>query len=325
MGHYLDQLQRGLLLLRGRAALATSLLVFLAAGILKPLLDAAAGDYLPPFVTFYPAVVVISLISGRRLGFIAVAAAVVISWYFWIPPYHSFKVLALGPLLGIVTFAIFGALLSVIAGVTRVLLEEHAAYAAERTRMARESVHRIKNLIAVVHAISTKVARQTDGMPEYNAKFFSRLAALGVAQDVLIRTEWEDVHLNEIIETSLAPFRPNPALDVDPGPDVMVPARYVSGVSVALYELATNAMKYGALLARLGSVTLTWRASADSGTLIWREVAGGPKQTPTDIPGFGTTLIQNALGHATGTRVRYEVTDTGVIAEFEWPLQMAPT
>jgi two-component sensor histidine kinase len=321
MVHAVDQLQRILLLLQGRAATIASVLVFVAAWLLKPLLDAAAGDYLPPFITFYPAVVLISLISGTRFGLVAVAAALVVSSYFWISPYRSFELVGLRSLYSVVTFGIFGALISAIVGVTRELLEEHVAHAAERSRMARETVHRIKNLIAVIQAISTKVARQSNGMSDYNAKFSSRLAALASAQDVLVRTEWQDVHVSQIVDSALAPFRPNPALAVDPGPDIVLPARFVSGVSLALYELATNAMKYGALLARPGSVTLTWRASATVGTLIWREVATDAKRNPHESTGFGTTLIQIALGNAPGTRVHYEVTDAGVNAEFEWPLQ----
>ncbi|HEY7689966.1 MAG TPA: HWE histidine kinase domain-containing protein [Dongiaceae bacterium] len=323
MPYAFDRLQRFVLLLQGRAPTAASVLVFIAAALLKPLLDAGAGAYLPPFITFYPAVVLISLISGPRLGLIAVAAALAVSTYFWISPYHGFALVDLASLYSVITFAVFGALISAIGGVARQLLEEHAAHAAERSRMARETVHRIKNLIAVIQAISMKVARHSDGMSDYNAKFSSRLAALASAQDVLIRTEWQDVSVSEIIDSALAPFRPNPALAVNPGPDIVLPARYVSGLSLALYELATNAMKYGALLARPGSVTLAWRSAGNTGTLVWTEVATGAPRNPGESTGFGTMLIQTALGHALGTRVHYEITDAGVNAEFEWPLASA--
>jgi two-component sensor histidine kinase len=321
MDRYPDRLQRLLEVLRGRAAIAASIVVLVAAALLKPLLDAAAGDYLPPFITFYPAVVLISLIGGTRAGLVALAAALVVSCYFWIPPYNSFKIDGLGSLYSVIIFAVFGGLISVTLGLMRELLEEHAAHAAEKTRMARETVHRIKNLISVIQAISMKVQRQATDLSDYHAKFSSRLAALASAQDVLVRTEWQDVHLSEIIDTALAPFLHNPALAVDRGPDIVVPAKYVSGLSLALYELATNAMKYGALLARPGSVTLAWRVAADVGTLIWTEVATGASPPPRKNAGFGTTLIQGALGRDAGTRVRYEVTDAGVTAEFEWPLE----
>lgn len=323
MVRYLDRLQRMLPRPGSTAAIAAGVVVFAAAAFLKVVLDAAAGDIIPPFITFYPAVVLVSLISGTRLGLISVAAALAVSWYFWIVPYGSFDIVDLVSFYAIVTFAIFGVLVSAIVGVTRELLDEHTAHEVERRRITRETVHRVKNLITVVQAISNKVSRQTDSVSEYNARFASRMAALALAQDVLVKTEWEDVRVREIIDSALAPFRPNPALDVRVGPDIMLPARYVSGISLALYELATNAMKYGALLARPGSVILTWQATEKLGRMIWKEVATEATRAAGGSAGFGTILIQSAFSRAAGTRVHYEVTDAGVTAEFEWPLETA--
>jgi two-component sensor histidine kinase len=279
---------------------------------------------MPPFITFYPAIVLISLISGTRIGLISVAAALAVSSYFWIFPYGNFDIAGSVSIYSIVTFALFGALVSAIVGVTRELLDEHTTFEAERRRITRETVHRIKNLISIVQAISTKISGQTDSFSEYNARFASRMAALASAQDVLVKTEWEDVRVREIIESALAPFRPNPALIVSPGPDIVLPARYVSGVSLALYELATNAMKYGALLARPGSVTLTWQATEKLGRMVWKEVPSAATRPAGESVGFGTILIQNAFSCATGTRVHYEVTAAGVVAELEWPLPARP-
>jgi two-component sensor histidine kinase len=320
MIRYLDRLQRVLPGPGGPAAIAAGVAVFAAAALLKVALDTAAGDNMPPFITFYPAIVLISLISGTRLGLISVAASLVVSSYFWIFPYGSFDIAGPVAVYSVVTFAFFGVLVSAIVGVTRELLDEHTAHEAERRRITRETVHRIKNLIAVVQAISTKVSRQANTFSDYNTKFASRLAALASAQDVLVKTEWEDVHVREIIDSALAPFRPNPALVVRAGPDIVLPARYVSGLSLALYELATNAMKYGALLARPGSVILTWQATENLGRLVWKEAPAEAKRPVGANVGFGSTLIQSAFSRASGTRVHYEVTDTGVTAQFEWPL-----
>ena len=323
MVRYFDRLQRVLPRPGSPAAIAAGVAVFVLAVLLKMALDAAAGDNMPPFITFYPALVLISLISGTWLSLIGVAAALVLSWYFWFPPYGSFDIAGPVSLSSLITFAISGALVSAIVGVTRELLDEHAAHEVERRRITRETVHRIKNLISIVQAISTKVSRQTSSFSEYNAKFASRLAALASAQDVLVKTEWEDARIREIIESALAPFRPNPALVVRAGPDIVLPARYVSGVSLALYELATNAMKYGALLARPGSVSLTWQATGNLGSLVWKEVHTDATRPARENAGFGTLLIQNAFNRDAGTRVHYEVTDAGVTAEFEWPLEAA--
>jgi two-component sensor histidine kinase len=305
------------------AAMATGVAIFAAAALCKVALDRVADDNMPPFITFYPAVVLISLTSGTRVGLIAVAVALALSWYFWIVPFGSFDIVDWVSFYTIVTFAVFGGLVSAIVGVTRELLDEHTSHEVERKRITRETVHRIKNLIAVVQAISTKVSRQANSFSDYNTKFASRLAALASAQDVLVKTEWEDVRVSEIIDSALAPFRPNPALVVRSGPDIMLPARFVSGVSLALYELATNAMKYGALQARPGSVVLTWASHKNRGSLVWKEVPTHAERPIGENTGFGTILIQSAFNRASGTQVHYEVRDAGVTAEFEWPLETA--
>jgi two-component sensor histidine kinase len=253
----------------------------------------------------------------------AVAAAVAISAYYWILPYYAFETQTISALLSIIVFAVFGILIATTVGLTRNLLKEHVDHAEERMRVARETVHRTKNLLSVVQAISRKVARRASSLADYNERFSQRLSALGTAQDVLIRTTWEDVLLDHVIESALAPFLPNPALVVRPGPKVTVPAAFVSGVSLALYELATNAMKYGCLLPRPGSVTITWRVSDDVVSLDWLEVAINAEESGETTAGFGSFLIQHALNNATGTDVRYDVTDTGVHATFKWPCNPA--
>jgi len=323
MVSHLDRLHRLLLLLRGRGGAVASALIFLIATLLKPLLDVTANDHLPPFITYYPAIVLVSLVSGMQTGVWAVAAAVAISAYFWIFPYYTFETQTISALLSIIVFAVFGILIAATVGLTRDLLQEHVDHAEERMRVARETVHRTKNLLSVVQAISRKVARQASSLADYNERFSQRLSALGTAQDVLIRTKWEDVLLDHVIESALAPFLPNPALILTPGPRVTVPAHFVSGLSLALYELATNAMKYGCLLVRPGSVTITWRISGEFVILYWVEVATNGAKTAETKAGFGSFLIQHALNNATATGVRHELTDTGVQAEFRWPLKSA--
>ena len=169
----------------------------------------------------------------------------------------------------------------------------------------------------MVQAISTKVASETDTVAEYRDVLTDRLAALDIAQNVLIRRDWRDVNLNEIIHSTLAPFLPNPGLLVQAGPDVRVPARHVGGLSMALYELCTNAMKYGALAGGRGPVTLSWHTEANNCILEWRETLD--REATIERSGFGTTLIQVALSREPRTAVQYEVTPSRVMAAFRWP------
>jgi two-component sensor histidine kinase len=301
----------------GSAASYVAAAVAVAIGtLLMALLEWGVGEP-PPYLTLYPAVVVAALVGGWRVGLAAAAVTLLTAWYFWVPTLNSFAVAGVRSGLVLATYAVTATFLVLVVGLARHSLDRAAASETERANAARESVHRIKNLIAVVQAISQKVARESGTIADYRDTLKSRLAALDIAQNVLVRRDWQDVHLNEIIHSALAPFLPNPGLSVRAGPDVMVPARHVGGLSMALYELCTNAMKYGALAEGRGPVVLTWRNDGDDCVLEWREtLAHGAK---VERSGFGTTLIQIALSREPNTAVDYEITPLEVTAMFRWP------
>jgi two-component sensor histidine kinase len=142
----------------------------------------------------------------------------------------------------VATYIVTSPLIALSAGAARLILDRAAATEAEQTTAARESVHRTKNLIAVVQALSAKVAREVNTVPEFTEIMDKRLQALSLAQNLLLRREWQDADLDEVLHTALAPFLPNPGLTVKRGENVLVPARYVRGLCMALYELCTNAM-----------------------------------------------------------------------------------
>jgi two-component sensor histidine kinase len=298
------------------AYLAAGAVVALAAAIKFPL-DAWAGEPLPPYVTFYPAVVLASLCGGPRVGLATAAAALLLAWYIWLPTFFSFDITGGRTPLTIGIFAFGSALLAWVVGLARLVLDQVVANEAERALSARESVHRIKNLIAVVQALAAKIAREVATPEEYKQVFTKRLEALGLAQNVLVREDWSDIDLKQLIDSALAPFLPNPGLAVKSGPDLLVPARHVNGLCLALYELSTNAMKYGALAHGEGPVTLSWRCEDDDCVLEWREARQG--NAPAENSGFGSLLIKTALSNAPDTHVNYEFTPGEVVAVFRWP------
>jgi two-component sensor histidine kinase len=300
-------------------AWAASAALLVAAFAAKLALDALAGEPLPPYIIFYPAVVLTALIGGPRVGLAAAAASLIIAWYVFLPVPYSFTVADRATALSLEIFAVTGALLAFAAGFARVAYDAAFASEARRAHSARESVHRIKNLIAVVQAISAKVGREAVSYDDYVAIFSQRLAALALAQDVLVRSDWQDVEVKQLVESALAPFLPNPGLRVEFGPPAQVPARYVGGLCMALYELCTNAMKYGALADGRGPVTMAWRLDGDACVLEWDE------RTATREHGenFGTQLIRSALGRDPATEVSYEVGGDRVVAVFRWPCRNA--
>lgn len=309
-------LQRALPRADSFAAYLTAAGIVAVATIIKFPLDAWAGETLPPYITFYPAVVLASLCAGPRVGALTAAATLLLAWFFWAPVAGSFVIAGTGTPLALGIYALMSLLLAWIVGLARRTLDQVVADEAERALSARESVHRIKNLIAVIQALTHKISKEVQSTDQFRDLLTKRLEALGTAQDALIRRDWSDVGMQEVINGALAPFLPNPGLTVTPGPAVVVPARHVNGLCLALYELCTNAMKYGALADGGGRVSLTWRCENGACILEWREARKG--QGGEEKSGFGSQLIKTALASDPDSRVNYEFTPSAVIASFRW-------
>lgn len=303
----------------GWAAWLLATVFVVAAGAVKPPLDALVGENLPPYITFYPAVVIAALIGGPAVGLAAAAATFFVAWYLWIPTLQSFAVPALATTVTLALYAFTSSLLAWLVGSARLAFDAVATRGSEREGVARESVHRIKNLIAVVQAMLFKVAREVDSVEAYRRVLSERLTALGAAQDVLLRQDWQDADIAAVVEGAMAPFLRNPGLTVRRGPPALTPARYVSGLSMALYELSTNAMKYGALADGKGPVLLTWEITDGKCVLQWQETLRVPR-AEVIRQGLGTTLVRNALPRERGNIVEYEVAPQTVTALFAWPL-----
>ncbi len=298
------------------AAWLLAVLILAAMTGLKIGLDRAAGSPAPPFITYYPAVVAAALVGGPRIGLAAAAATLALAWLLFMRPFTDLP--AEAPL-RIATMAFYaGSVLFVgwAVGIARVSLDKARANELQRDQAARESVHRIKNLLAVVQALSSKISREVQTSEDYRTLLHARIAALDTAQSLLLRREWTEVDLGETLDAALAPFLPNPGLTLKRGPSVAIPARYVSGLCMALYELCTNAMKYGALREGRGPVTLSWTVEDNQVKLEWLE------ETPTAASreeGLGTRLIRLALSDERNTSVEYKLEPDRVYACFRWP------
>jgi PAS domain S-box-containing protein len=193
--------------------------------------------------------------------------------------------------------------------------------------LVNELNHRVKNTLAAVQSIAQQTRRSTPSIAEFARAFDERLMALSRAHDILTREAWTGALINDVAHASLDPF------DVVPmerftigGPSVrLLPATAVS-LSMALHELATNAVKYGALSVPDGHVMVRWslgRAEArDVLTLKWEE-QNGPAISPPSRQGFGMRLIERGLAHQLNGRAEIIFAPDGVRAEIEIPLSEA--
>ncbi|MFZ2031600.1 MAG: sensor histidine kinase [Vitreimonas sp.] len=191
----------------------------------------------------------------------------------------------------------------------------------QRELVSQELKHRIGNLIAVVQAIARKSFRDADEVRVID--FNSRLSALAAAQTLLIDAETEPATLRNVTRLALAPHISDSERLAISGPDVTLSGRHAHALTLALYELATNAAKYGALSVEGGMVEISWTTTDNELNFLWRERRGPAVQTPTRT-GFGSSLIKINLSSAFSGVVDLRFEHSGVACQLRAPLPLAP-
>jgi PAS domain S-box-containing protein len=205
---------------------------------------------------------------------------------------------------------------------------------AQRVLVA-ELQHRTRNLIAVVRAISDRTLRESGDMAQFATVFSERLGALARVQGLLSRLkEGQRVTFDELLRMELAAH-----LDAQDGtrfelsgPDgVTLRSSSVQPLALAIHELITNAVKYGALKDPDGCLSIAWRVEHEAGRpwlhVDWRET-GVVHQAAGELPpsgGAGRELIERALPYQFGARTTYELTDGGVHCTIAMPISRRET
>ena len=186
---------------------------------------------------------------------------------------------------------------------------------ADLALVNRELGHRLKNTLGLVQAIAAQTLRDATE-PEAMEAFSSRIAALGHAHDILLRQNWSTALLYQVAAASVEPHDALGQVAID-GPDLQIGSRAAVALSLMLHELATNAVKYGALSTPDGQVRLSWRIAGDDLHLCWQET-GGPAATEPSRTGFGSRLIDMGLGG--GSKVERHYDAAGLKLDVRAPL-----
>ncbi|RZI76957.1 MAG: PAS domain S-box protein [Pseudomonas sp.] len=165
--------------------------------------------------------------------------------------------------------------------------------------LINELNHRVKNSLAIVQSLATQSFRKATTADGGLAAFTSRLAALSSAHSLLTRGNWGAAGLADVLSTTVAATAGADTGRIRlAGPDVTLSPQVATSVAMIVHELATNAIKYGALSVPDGRVSVTWRAEAKNGSKIigfdWSESGGPPVGQPAHS-GFGTRLIQRGI------------------------------
>ncbi|MGY6548449.1 MAG: PAS domain S-box protein [Roseinatronobacter sp.] len=212
----------------------------------------------------------------------------------------------------------------------RIRSEQRLAYAM------REVNHRSKNMLSVVQSMLRQM--QPADLRDFVDSFGQRLRALAACQDLLVRAETEDPTLQALIRTQLAPFEGivDARVTLD-GPELFVTPEVAQSLGMAIYELITNASKYGALSGQEGQIAISWQVAKpepppaddpdesgrdESGPqlqLLWQE-SGGPTVCLPARRGFGSVVLEDMLAMALGARTRIDYAPEGLRWAARMPL-----
>jgi len=184
----------------------------------------------------------------------------------------------------------------IMAGVSHDLTERRLKQEASEL-LNRELSHRIKNLLAIVGSVATMTGEHRPEAGDFVASFQARLNNLAAAHDLLIQAEWRPVTLDGLVEKTLGAIGVRDRIDLSAS-EVMLGSHDTQTVALVLHELATNAIKYGALSNAAGRVRLCCeikaaetKSDAPLLVMVWEET-GGPAVVPPSAKGFGITLLE---------------------------------
>jgi two-component sensor histidine kinase len=186
--------------------------------------------------------------------------------------------------------------------------------------LMRELAHRSKNQMTVIAAMAKQTARGAESVPEFVSSFEKRILGLAHSTDLLMAHGVAGVDLRQLIVGQIEPFSPvDGERVVVEGASLRLNAQAAQILGMAAHELATNAVKYGALARDRGTLSVTWKTEGDGVAFVWRE-RGSTLGTGVHRRGFGTSVLENMVGRSLGGEVTRFVHDDGVEWRFTIPL-----
>jgi two-component system, chemotaxis family, CheB/CheR fusion protein len=199
-------------------------------------------------------------------------------------------------------------------------------HAEKHTRMMLgELNHRVKNTLASIQAIALQTLAYSPSLQDFRTSFLARLRALSLTHNLLAVEAWNGVDLTALVLSELAPYHDEHQLARVKvhGEDLHLTPKTALALSMALHELTTNALKYGALSVLQGSVDVSWETREIDHLpwlhLCWQETDGPEVQTPSSH-GFGARLIVEGLAFELDGHVALDFEPTGVRCTIDVPL-----
>ena len=200
-------------------------------------------------------------------------------------------------------------------------ISEHKAEAERQQRILQESEHRVKNMLTVVQAIALQTAANSPDMASFTTSFSGRLENLARAHQLLVGQVWQDVAISALADRVLG-AEVTAGRARFGGPELLLKAGQVLGLSMILHELYTNAIKYGALCRDEGQIEVDWDSDGATINLVWREL-GTPCETP-DVPssGFGQRMIAMSVRSDLNGTIERDWRPDGLTATLTFPIEV---
>ncbi len=183
--------------------------------------------------------------------------------------------------------------------------------------LAHEVDHRSKNLLAVVQA--TVHLTHAETADDLKAAIEGRIQALSKVHTLLAQSRWTGADLSNLVKEELSPFSSEGTSRTEiRGPDMILDSHQAQSIAIVLYELATNAAKYGALSVPSGRVRVEWSHAADGRAVLHWNESGGPPVKPPTRRGFGTRVCEQIIGSELNGVVNFDWRPGGLACRIEF-------
>jgi two-component sensor histidine kinase/CheY-like chemotaxis protein len=289
------------------------------------------------YITFFPAVIITTFVSGIRAGFLGVALCAAAAWILILPPSGQLSIAASDEFVTLALFIVVASADVLLIGALRLAIAHYRrlgetllAHTAElraseeqQRLLAAEVDHRAKNLLAVVQSI----LRQTRAanIESYIDTVSGRILALARSHSLIAASRWRGAEVAQIVDAELAPYHANEGrashgAHVEAvGPPATLRPAAAQSLAIAIHELTTNAVKYGALSSPGGRISVTWQMTEQGLLLLWDEAGGPPIAGPPERQGFGTKIIAAGIEHQLDGRVTFDWRPEGLLVSILVP------
>ena len=202
---------------------------------------------------------------------------------------------------------------------------DRKATEAHQRFLMQELSHRSKNLLSIVQAVADQTLRSCSDLKEFQDRFDGRLRGLAASNTLLALGDWRGSSLSALVELQLAPFVDLKSRQIEiEGPKVDLTAEAAQAIGLALHELATNAVKHGALSVPHGRLCIEWQTDTaretDGLKLDWRE-RNGPSVAVPSRTGFGHIVMKRMIEQAVRGKVELNFAPDGL----QWSLRAPAT